>query len=376
MLRACRGEPVDRTPVWMMRQAGRYISAYREIRKTISFFDACRNPKLAAEITLQPLELFDIDGVVYFSDILVIQDEMGYRVDFDDSNTAAVGGGIITRNTLSDIKDAQANILDVNVEEIIAKLGYVYEGQKETLRLLDHRVPLIGFAGAPFTLLGYIIDGSHKGKEESEWFTRTIEWLNQHSELMIALLAKMADLIAAHLIAQQKAGCQLLQVFDSWAGHLAEDLYLKYALPAMARVVELVKEACPDTPVICFAKGKGAITQDIARNIKFDMISVDYDTDMVAAKECLELLVTTEGRAPIGLQGNLHPNVILQSKEVIEEKTKSMIESMGDQRRYIANLGHGCLPDFDPDHLRYFVDAVHKYSAEAIRKHSLSTLTI
>lgn len=351
ILKACRGQAVDRTPVWLMRQAGGYLPEYREVRKDISFFDACRNPEIASVLTLQPLERFDIDAVVLFSDILVIQDAMGYGVELTNK-------GIKMQTIAQD----WTKLLTVEPSAIVAKLNYVYKAIEATLGLLRGRVPLIGFAGAPWTLLGYLIDGTPPdGKTDNvNRFLMARKLLGQDATLAKELLNKMAELIAAHLIAQIRAGCHLVQIFDSWAGLLSPDDYCQFAIPALRRVVELVKEACPDTPIICFAKDTGDLIELIAE-VPFDIISVDYDTDLANAKKRLQ----AAGKN-VGLQGNLDPSVILGTIDSVDEQTEKMIRSMGNQRHYIANLGHGCLHEFDPEHVKHFVDAVHKYSAQMI----------
>lgn len=362
ILRACRGESVDWTPVWLHRQAGGYLPEYQTCKKKsgLTFFELIKNPELVAIITLQPLERFKLDAVVLYSDILVIQTALGFHVELKSK-------GIEMGATLSNPSDVPKRILQVSVDEVTQNLAYVYESIKATLIPLNGRVPLIGFAGAPWTLMGYIVDGvpaaDASGKtDDSKRFVIAKSWFKTHPEVAKQMLDKLAEFIAYHLIAQVKAGCHLLEVFDSWAALLDVATYRQFAIPALTRVVQLVKAECPNVPIIGFAKG--ANLADLAE-VGFNVISIDEDTDLSVAKA---LLLDGKG---IGIQGNFHPDTILKSREVIEQEAKKMIQTMGDQRRYIANLGHGCLPSFNPDHVGFFVDAVHKYSSEAIKLKSV-----
>lgn len=249
-------------------------------------------------------------------------------------------------------------MLDKTAESVTKNLDYVYKGVQETRRRLKARVPLIGFAGAPWTLMCYMVDGSGEEKKK-EKFGVAISWLYEHPEESSKLLSCLAEHVANHLIQQVQAGCHLLQLFDSWGGLLPPGLYRKFGVPALKHIVDKVKAACPTTPVICFAKGAHAVIEELS-HLAFDALSIDWTSDLKQARQL------AGGRAT--LQGNMDPLALFAKPEVIQAQVKEMLTSYGsDQVGYIANLGHGCLPSYNPEHVGVFIDAVHSISAEMIK---------
>jgi len=240
---------------------------------------------------------------------------------------------------------------------VTKNLDYVYKAIQETRRRLKARVPLFGFAGAPWTLMCYMVDGSGEEKKK-EKFGVAISWLYEHPDASTKLLSALAEHVANHLIEQVRAGCHLLQLFDSWAGLIPPGLYRKFGLPALKMIIEKVKTACPNTPVICFAKGAHALIEELS-HLPFDALSIDQTSDLSQARK--------EAGGRVTLQGNMDPLALFASPEVIKAQVREMLTSYGsDQVGYIANLGHGCLPSYNPEHVGAFVDAVHSISSELI----------
>jgi uroporphyrinogen decarboxylase len=337
-----------------MRQAGRYLPEFRKLRETHDFFTMCTTPELAAEVTLQPLERFDLDAVILFSDILVIPQGLGFHVEMQPSL------GPVFTEPMQDPAQLASRVLEKSAESVTKNLDYVYKGVQETRRRLKARVPLIGFAGAPWTLMCYMVDGSGEEKKK-EKFGIAINWLYEHPEAATKLLTCLAEHVANHLIQQAQAGCHLLQLFDSWAGLLPPGLYRKFGLPALQSIIQKVKAACPSTPVICFAKGAHALIEELSL-LPFDALSIDWTSDLSQARK--------QAGGRVTLQGNMDPLALFAKPEVIVAQVKEMLTSYGtDQQGYIANLGHGCLPSYKPEHVGVFIDAVHSISAEMIKSH-------
>lgn len=340
IIRACKNQTVSHTPIWLMRQAGRYLPEYREVRGKHSFIDCCYTPDLAATLTLQPLKRFPIDAVVYFSDILVILKAMGY--DFKIEGEA----GIVFEKLLK----VEDTFKDIVYKDLTSELEPIYKGIDETIKRLDGEVPLIGFAGAPWTLMCYIVEKSEKSKHKQK-FEDAVMWCYEHKKEAHHLLDVLSDHIADHLVEQAKRGAGLLQLFDSWAGFLTPHLYKEFGLPYIEKIVKNVKSRCPDVPIICFAKGAYHSLEELSK-FDIDCLGIDQYTPLDTARK------VADGR--VSLQGNLDPLAIKCDKDVIVEHVKKMLESVGDPNRgYIANLGHGCVPDFNPEHVKLFIDTVH-----------------
>jgi uroporphyrinogen decarboxylase len=304
LLRACRGQPVDHIPLWMMRQAGRYLPEFQQIRKEIDFFALCEDPVLAAEITIQPLTRYPLlDAVIIFSDILVIPQALGFKIEMK------AGVGPVFVEPLSD-----PNLIDkMERPDVSKRLLYVYDAIRETLKRLEGKVPLIGFTGAPWTLFSYMIEG----KTSKTWSVAK-KWLYVHSEASHKLLKLLADLITEHLILQIEAGASVVQVFDSWAGYLSPEQYSEFCIPNLNNIVKRVHQAHPNVPVILFAKGAHYL--NLINATDYDVISLDWTMDPVLSRAALP------GKA---LQGNLDPCALFASDQDIEKMTRKMIEGFG-----------------------------------------------
>jgi uroporphyrinogen decarboxylase len=338
-LRACRREPVERPPVWMMRQAGRYLPEYRAVRDRADFLTMVATPELAVEVTLQPVDLIGVDAAIIFSDILVVPQAMGMALSVEE------GTGPRFHHPLRSPADLE-RLRDIVPED---GLGYVLEAVRLARRELAGRVPLIGFAGGPWTLMSYMVEGSG-----SKSFARAKRFLMEEPRRARALLERLARIVGEFLAAQVRAGAQAVQVFDSWAAALGPRDFREFALPYLAESVRLARSA--GAPVIAFAPGAGWALEEIAVMTSADVIGVDWQTEAGDARRRLA------GR-PVALQGNLDPCWLYAPPAVIRERTGEMLRAFGG-RGHIANLGHGILPDVPVAHARAFVDAVREWRPE------------
>ncbi|MEE9357532.1 uroporphyrinogen decarboxylase [Candidatus Vondammii sp. HM_W22] len=341
LLRALLREPVDMTPVWMMRQAGRYLPEYRATRaKAGSFMDLCKNPELACEVTIQPLERFPLDGAILFSDILTIPDAMGLGLYFTEGE-----GPKFERP----IRDAAA-VKAIGIPDPEQELGYVMDAVRTIRRELDGRVPLIGFSGSPWTLATYMVeDGSTKN------FARVKGMIFEQPEVMHELLGKVAESVISYLNAQIAAGAQAAMIFDTWGGVLSPREYKLFSLAYMQRIINgLVREnEGRKVPVILFTKGGGQWLDRMAET-GCDALGVDWTTDLADAR------IRVQGK--VALQGNLDPCVLYSSPERIRDEVGRVLASYGDGPGHVFNLGHGIHLDVDPDRAAVLVDAVHEQS--------------
>jgi uroporphyrinogen decarboxylase len=339
LLRAARGERTERTPVWMMRQAGRYLPEYRALRAEDEFFTVCRTPDLAAEVTLQPLRRFPLDAAIIFSDILVVPQAMGLEVLMVRGRGPHFPAPIETPDALARLQDP----------DVRATLGYVFDAITLTRRLLEGRVPLLGFCGAPWTLMAYMVEGGG-----SKGFNRAKGWLYRHPEASHDLLQRLTDALVAFLVGQVDAGAQALQVFDTWAGLLAPEVFATFSLPYLEQIARRVRAERPDVPLVVFAKGAHFALPALA-GAGYDVVGLDWTMD------------PREARRQVGprraLQGNLDPVVLYAEPDVIRREVRQMLEAFGPHP-HIANLGHGMHPDHDPEHARVFIETVHEVSAE------------
>ncbi len=343
-LRACRREAVPRPPVWMMRQAGRYLPEYRAVRAKADFLTMCHTPELATEVTLQPVDLLGVDAAIIFSDILVVPDAMGMHLTVDEGIGPQFSDPV---RTMADL----ARLRDVEPEE---GLKYHLDALRMTRRELNGRVPLIGFAGSPWTLFAYMTEG--KGTKS---FSVAKKLLFADPEFSHALLSRIADNVGRFLVAQAAAGAQALQLFDSWSGSLGPREFREFALPYMARAAKMA--AATGVPVICFAPGYGWALGEIADATGCHVLGVDWHTDAAWARGVADATKR-------GIQGNLDPTTLYADPKVIRERTRSMLEAI-DGPGYIANLGHGILPDIPVEHARAFIETVQGWdSREAMAK--------
>jgi uroporphyrinogen decarboxylase len=343
LLRALRGEPVERPPVWMMRQAGRYLPEYRAVRAKSDFLTMCRTPELAVEVTLQPLDLVGVDAAIIFSDILVIPEAMGMHLTLDEGVGPQFPSPI---RTAADLDRLHA----VDPED---GLGYMLNAVRLARRAINGRVPLIGFAGAPWTLAAYMIEG--KGTKQ---FALAKRMLFEQPQLAHTLLEKLATAVGDFLLAQIAAGAQVVQLFESWAGSLGPEEFRAYSLPYLAAIAARVRPT--GVPLIVFAPGGVWALREIAEATQADAVGVDWHTSPQSARAMCQGL-------NVAMQGNLDPCALYASPAEIRRRTHAMISAFGP-RGHVANLGHGILPDVAPAHARAFVDAVKewRWTEEAI----------
>jgi len=334
-IEACFGRPHAHVPVWMMRQAGRFLPEYREVRSKHSFMEMCLEPEVAAEVTLQPIRRFGMDAAIIFSDILVFLPAMGLNVIFPE-------GGPRIENKIESAADVERLAPIVPAEAI----PQVYEAIKLTVNELADKTPLIGFCGAPFTLSCYAIEG----KGSKDW-SYTKAFMYRNPEAAVMLLNKLADASIAHLNAQLDAGASAVQIFDSWAGVLSRDDFEAWGKPYLSRIVTSVRR--PDVPVIVFARG---VPFEWLHGIGADMYNLDWRTSLPAAYQSL---------VPAGVQGNLDPAFLLGPPERAVAETRRILESMNDMTRFVFNLGHGVLPPTPPETVQAVVEAVHAHSSGA-----------
>jgi uroporphyrinogen decarboxylase len=340
-LRALLRQPVEYTPVWMMRQAGRYLPEYREVRgQAGDFLSLCKNTELACEVTLQPLRRYALDAAILFSDILTIPDAMGLGLYFEP------GEGPKFRKPVSD-EDAVDNLAVVDTEK---DLPYVLDAVTAIRRELNGSVPLIGFSGSPWTLATYMIEGG-----STREFKKSKDWLYNRPAAMHRLLDKLALSVAGYLNGQIRAGAQVVQIFDTWGGVLSDRAYREFSLAYMKRIVDnLIPESeGRRVPVILFTKGGGHWLEDIA-GTGCSAIGVDWTTGVGDARRRVG--------DRVALQGNMDPAVLRATPEVIEREVQHILGDFGAGSGHVFNLGHGITPDIDPDRVRVFVDAVHKNS--------------
>ena len=342
LLRALRSEAVDRPPVWMMRQAGRYLPEYRAVRAKSDFLTMCRTPELAVEVTLQPLDLIGVDAAIIFSDILVIPEAMGMELTLDE------GIGPRFPSPLRNSEDI-ARLGSIEPED---SLGYVMDALRLARKEIDNRVPLIGFAGAPWTLAAYMVEG--KGTKQ---FAVAKRMIFENPALAHTLLDKLATAVGDYLVAQAEAGAQVLQLFDSWAGAVAPAQFHEFVLPYLAKTAIRARES--GVPLIVFAPGAGWALGDIASATGADAIGVHWDTTAIDARKRTSPEVM--GGRRVALQGNLDPCALYASPSEIRRRTHEMIRDFGPTG-HVVNLGHGILPDVPPAHAKAFVDAVKEWS--------------
>ncbi|GJL82410.1 MAG: uroporphyrinogen decarboxylase [marine bacterium B5-7] len=343
-LRALRGQSTDYTPVWIMRQAGRYLPEYRATREQAgSFLDLCRNPELACEVTLQPLRRFPLDAAILFSDILTVPDAMGLELSLNEG---------IGPQFAHPVRNA-ADVERLPVPDPEDELGYVMEAVRTIVSALDRSVPLIGFAGSPWTLATYMVEGG-----SSKDHRRVKAMIYESPQVTHRLLEITSDAVAAYLNAQIAAGIDAVMIFDTWGGTLGDRAYREFSLAYMARIVSqlnLGDENDPDgrIPVTLFTKGGGQWVEDIAAT-GCDGIGLDWTTSLGDVRTRLQDRVT--------LQGNMDPMSLYASPEQIRAEVKAVLDDFGSPGRHVFNLGHGILPDINPDHVAVMIDAVHSLS--------------
>ncbi|MBF0521316.1 MAG: uroporphyrinogen decarboxylase [Nitrospirae bacterium] len=333
-LRACKGEKTDYTPVWIMRQAGRYLPQYRMIRADMDFLTLCKTPEKAAEVTMQPVNILSVDAAILFSDILIPAEKMGLKLRFLENKGPRFGSPV---RTINDVKKLRVITPDEDVPYVL-----------ETIKILRNelKVPLIGFAGAPYTLATYMIEGG-----SSKNFLTTKKLMYAEPEIYTSLMEKVTETTIAYLSAQVHAGAQAVQLFDSWAGSLSPSDYKTYAFPYAARVVKALKQT--GVPVIYFVNDCAGIV-DLASGAGSDVLGVCWRIDLKKA------VSTLKGRASV--QGNMDPCLLYSPKSLIEKEAAKILKKGASARGHIFNLGHGILPDTPVDNVKFLVDTVHQKS--------------
>lgn len=343
LLKALLGEPVDVTPVWMMRQAGRYLPEYRATRKQAGdFLTLCKTPELACEVTMQPLRRYAFDAAILFSDILTIPDALGQGLYFSE------GEGPKFHKVIRTAEDVE-KLPEVN---IASELSYVMDAVSVIRKELNGAVPLIGFSGSPWTLATYMIEGGG-----SKDFRIAKQFMYNNPEAMHLLLERLADSVTDYLNAQIRAGAQAVQIFDTWGGILSGNAYREFSLAYMTKIVSGLQKENEGrrVPVILFTKNGGQWLESIADS-GCDAIGLDWTTEIGEARSRVG--------SRVALQGNMDPSILYASPAVIREEVRTILESFGSGEGHVFNLGHGITPEVDPEHVSHFVDAVHELSAQ------------
>jgi uroporphyrinogen decarboxylase len=334
-LKACRGQKTDYTPVWLMRQAGRYLPQYMAVRKKVTFLELCKTPELAAEVTIQPIDYLNADAAILFSDILTPVEPMGLKLDFVP--------GPVFENPVRTAADIDALRIPVMEEDV----PYVLETIKILRREFEGRVPLIGFGGAPFTLACYMVEG--KGSKD---FAQIKRMMYGAPELFAKLMDKITEMDRQYLNAQVRAGAQAIQIFDTWGGIVSPLDYEKYVLPYTQKLINGLDRS---VPIIHFVKGAGTML-DVVAKAGSDVMGLDWHVNLGKARDIIG--------PKIAVQGNLDPTVLYAPKAHIEREVKRILDENAGRPGHIFNLGHGILPTVDPEHARFMVECVHKHSGK------------
>jgi len=336
-LKACKGEKTDYTPIWIMRQAGRYLPEYHTVRSTCSFLELCKTPEKAAEVTIQPIDILDVDAAILFSDILVPLEKMGAALEFQEKR------GPVFPNPIRD----KAAVDKLGIPDPEDDLGYVMDTIRILTKEFKDRVPLIGFSGAPFTLATYLIEGG-----SSKNYINTKRMIYENPELYKALMDKITDCTIEYLKGQIAAGVQALQIFDSWAGVLAPCDFAVAGIPYVRRIIAALKEVS-DLPIIYFANN-GATLLDQSLTSGADVLGLDWRVNLDDAVRRVDNKVS--------LQGNMDPLALFLPEDKLEQRVTNVLEQAKDARGHIFNLGHGIVPETDPEKAKLAVKLVHEIS--------------
>ncbi len=336
-IRACYNKPTERTPVWIMRQAGRYLPQYRALRSGHSFTEMYKTPELATEVTLQPVDILGVDAAILFSDILVVPEAMGMELRFIEGRGPVFSEPLRNELQVMGLKEVESN----------EALSFVMQAIKNLRRELSGRVPLIGFCGAPWTLATYMVEGG-----ASRHYRHIKEWRFKRPDMLEQLLSRVTDALIDYCRAQMDAGVQALQIFDSWAGLLDEDGFEHLALKYVRKLIGAIRR--PGVPLIYFPRG-GMLWLEKLGDLGAEVIGLDWN---IAPRRARELAA---GR--FALQGNLDPTALYAGEEQIRRHTLKMLEGFGRGRGHIANLGHGILPDIPVENARAFVETIQSESA-------------
>jgi len=338
LLKACRREAVDRAPIWLMRQAGRYMPEYRALRAKHTILEMIKAPDLATEVTLQPIDAFGMDAAIIFADILPLLEAMDLDLEF------IPGTGPVIHNPIRHTDDIK-RLVPADPEE---KLSFTLEAIRQTTQALDGRVPLIGFSGAPFTLACYAINGGGS----KDWLIPK-QFMYEQPEAFAALMDQLTEAVAAYMVAQVKAGAPVVQLFDSWAGILSPKDYRRWVLPSATKILAAVKEADPKALTIHFATGSAGILH-LVKEAGSDVVGVDWRVDIKQAWDGIG--------HDVAVQGNMDPAILLAPKEDVCSTAREIVDSVGGRPGYIFNLGHGIHKQTDPENVRALVNAVQQTS--------------
>ncbi|MDP6450802.1 MAG: uroporphyrinogen decarboxylase [Lentisphaeria bacterium] len=337
-LNACRRQPVDATPVWLMRQAGRYMQAYRDLRAKYKILELIKAPELAAEVTLQPINAFDLDAAIVFADILPILEPMGLQLEF------VKGDGPIIHNPVR----CAADIENLQTPHAAEALQFTIEAVRLSVSELNGKVPLIGFSGAPFTVATYAIEGG-----ASKNFLHVKGLMHESPQDWHALQEKLAAMIADYLCAQIEAGADAVQLFDSWIGILSPTDYRSFAMPHTQRVIDTVKAKHPDTPLILFGTGCAGLLS-IFKTLGPDVIGVDWRLDLAETWDTL---------GDVAVQGNLDPIILTTNPDTVREHAGRILGSVSGRTGHIFNVGHGIVPQTPEENVALLVDFVHQHTS-------------
>jgi uroporphyrinogen decarboxylase len=335
-LRACRREPVERTPIWIMRQAGRYLPEYRAVREKVDFLTLCKTPDLAAEVTIQPVDIIGVDAAIIFSDILVIPEAMGMKLEMHE------GKGPIFHNPIRTENDANA-LAEIDP---FKDLSFVLDAVSLTKRELNGRVPLIGFSGSPWTLFTYMVEG-----RGSKNFSNVKKMIYNNPRLAHKVLGKLADAVSLYLSAKIEAGADAVQIFDTWGGVLSQNDFEEFSLKYVQMIISNIKRK--NEPVIFFPKGVHYKLKKLSK-CGADVIGLDWTMDIGKVRKRIG--------DKIALQGNLDPAFLYANEEKIKEEAIRILDSFGEGSGHIFNLGHGILPDVEPEKAKYLVNTVKEES--------------
>ncbi|MBC7745747.1 MAG: uroporphyrinogen decarboxylase [Flavobacterium sp.] len=333
-MKAAFSKETERPPIWMMRQAGRFMPEYWEIKNKYSFLEMCKTPELAADVTMLPVDLLDIDAAILFSDILVTAEAMGGDLSFTQGIGPKFANPVRNQNDIDQLS-----------VEVTDKLQYVADAIKVIQQRLNGRIPLIGFAGAPFTVMSYLVEGG-----SSKDFKLTKLMLHNHPEMAHSLLAKIAKVTTNYLNLQIEAGVNAVQIFDSWALALSWDDYREFSHRYITEIINNLNRK--DIPVISFCKGS-SVFAPIMAEAKPDVISVDWNADLLDIKKRLPV--------QMAVQGNLDPHILYADQKVIKDRIHKLFERMRGQNGFICNLGHGIMPDIPFDNVKYAVEVVKEF---------------
>lgn len=327
-LSACRRKKVDRPPVWLMRQAGRYLPEYRLLRARHSFLEICKTPELACEASLQPLQRFGMDAAILFSDILIVPEAMGQRLSFEENKGPL----------LSPALKSPADLAGLKKTDPATAFNFVYDAISLLKKKLPKDIPLIGFSGAPWTLASYMTGD------------KLDEWLKKYPDDLIKLLDVLADIVAGYLHYQQMAGCDVIQIFDTWSGELSKNAFKKFVLPNLKKIIT---KARVDAPFIVYSRKCSHILNELA-DTGADVVSIDPKTKM-------ETAIKTIGDS-VAIQGNIDPKILLKTPGVVKEEVSRLLSKIQNRPGHIINLGHGVLPTTPIECVAAFVEAVHAFS--------------